>query len=147
MIDTTRYPRLSRIQTPDDLRRFDEAELTAIAEELRSYLIESVGKSGGHFAAGLGVIELTVALHYLYQTPVDQLVWDVGHQTYPHKILTGRRDQIHTVKQRTAWRRFPSARKASTTPLALAIRRPRFRPRSAWPSPRSATATTARWWR
>lgn len=131
MIDTTRYPRLSRIQTPDDLRRFDEAELTAIVEELRSYLIESVGKSGGHFAAGLGVIELTVALHYLYQTPVDQLVWDVGHQTYPHKILTGRRDQIHTVKQRTAWRHFPSAKRASTTRLGWAIRRPRSRPRSA----------------
>ena len=60
--------------------------MRAVADELRAYLIESVGKSGGHFAAGLGVIELTVALHYLYQTPVDQLVWDVGHQTYPHKI-------------------------------------------------------------
>lgn len=107
MIDSTRYPRLSRIQTPDDLRRFDEAELAAIADELRAYLIESVGKSGGHFAAGLGVIELTVALHYLYQTPVDQLVWDVGHQTYPHKILTGRRDQIHTVKQKDGVAPFP----------------------------------------
>ncbi|MGE8217077.1 MAG: 1-deoxy-D-xylulose-5-phosphate synthase N-terminal domain-containing protein, partial [Stenotrophomonas maltophilia] len=82
MIDSARYPRLSRIQSPDDLRRFDESELPAIADELRAYLIESVGKSGGHFGAGLGVIELTVALHYLYQTPVDQLVWDVGHQTY-----------------------------------------------------------------
>jgi 1-deoxy-D-xylulose-5-phosphate synthase len=99
MIDATRYPRLSRIETPADLRRFDEAELTAIADELRAYLIESVGRSGGHFAAGLGVIELTVALHYLYDTPNDRLVWDVGHQTYPHKILTGRRDAIHTVKQ------------------------------------------------
>ncbi|HBK46232.1 MAG TPA: 1-deoxy-D-xylulose-5-phosphate synthase [Xanthomonadaceae bacterium] len=107
MIDSTRYPRLARIQTPDDLRRFDEAELTAVAEELRAYLIESVGRSGGHFAAGLGVIELTVALHYLYQTPIDQLVWDVGHQTYPHKILTGRRDRIHTVKQKDGVAPFP----------------------------------------
>ncbi|MBO1749715.1 1-deoxy-D-xylulose-5-phosphate synthase [Stenotrophomonas indicatrix] len=107
MIDSARYPRLARIQTPDDLRTFDESELTAVADELRAYLIESVGKSGGHFAAGLGVIELTVALHYLYQTPVDQLVWDVGHQTYPHKILTGRRDQIHTVKQKDGVAPFP----------------------------------------
>ena len=107
MIDSDRYPRLSRIQTPDDLRGFDESELVAIAGELRAYLIESVGRSGGHFAAGLGVIELTVALHYLFNTPVDQLVWDVGHQTYPHKILTGRRDTIHTVKQKDGVAPFP----------------------------------------
>ncbi len=107
MIDPVRYPRLSRIETPADLRRFEESELPAIAEELRGYLIESVGKSGGHFGAGLGVIELTVALHYLYETPVDRLVWDVGHQCYPHKILTGRRDQIHTVKQKDGVAPFP----------------------------------------
>ncbi|MET0808486.1 MAG: 1-deoxy-D-xylulose-5-phosphate synthase, partial [Pseudoxanthomonas sp.] len=107
MIDPTRYPRLSRINIPSDLRQFEESELTAIADELRAYLIESVGKSGGHFGAGLGVIELTVALHYLYNTPDDRLVWDVGHQTYPHKILTGRRDQIHTVKQADGVAPFP----------------------------------------
>ncbi|WP_045738193.1 1-deoxy-D-xylulose-5-phosphate synthase [Xanthomonas sp. MUS 060] len=107
MIDSTRYPRLARIQLPADLRGFETSELPAIAEELRSYLIECVGKSGGHFGAGLGVIELTVALHYLYDTPVDQLVWDVGHQTYPHKILTGRRDRIHTVKQADGVAPFP----------------------------------------
>ncbi|MBA8682516.1 1-deoxy-D-xylulose-5-phosphate synthase [Stenotrophomonas tumulicola] len=107
MIDPARYPRLSRIQTPDELRTFDESELGAVADELRAYLIESVGRSGGHFAAGLGVIELTVALHYLYQTPHDQLVWDVGHQTYPHKILTGRRDEIHSVKQKDGVAPFP----------------------------------------
>jgi len=107
MIDSTRYPRLSRIEVPADLRQFEEAELTAIADELRAYLIESVGRSGGHFGAGLGVIELTVALHYLYDTPEDRLVWDVGHQTYPHKILTGRRDQIHTVKQAEGVAPFP----------------------------------------
>ncbi|KAF1710667.1 1-deoxy-D-xylulose-5-phosphate synthase [Pseudoxanthomonas kalamensis DSM 18571] len=107
MIDSSRYPRLFRIQTPVDLRQFDEAELPAIAEELRGYLIESVGRSGGHFGAGLGVIELTVALHYLYDTPRDRLVWDVGHQTYPHKILTGRRDSIHTVKQKDGVAPFP----------------------------------------
>lgn len=107
MIDSTRYPRLSRIEVPEDLRRFGEDELPAIAEELRAYLIESVGRSGGHFGAGLGVIELTVALHYLYQTPDDRLVWDVGHQCYPHKILTGRRDTIHSVKQKDGVAPFP----------------------------------------
>jgi 1-deoxy-D-xylulose-5-phosphate synthase len=107
MIDPTRYPRLSRIDVPADLRQFDEAELPAIAEELRAYLIESVGRSGGHFGAGLGVIELTVALHALYETPDDRIVWDVGHQCYPHKILTGRRDRIHTVKQKDGVAPFP----------------------------------------
>ena len=107
MIDSRRYPHLSRIDTPADLRQFDADELPAIAEELRAYLIESVGKSGGHFGAGLGVIELTVALHYLYETPDDRIVWDVGHQCYPHKILTGRRDLIHTVKQRDGIAPFP----------------------------------------
>ena len=107
MIDAQRYPRLSRIEAPADLRQFPEDELPAIAKELRAYLIESVAGSGGHFGAGLGVIELTVALHYLYDTPVDRLVWDVGHQCYPHKILSGRRDRIHTVKQKDGVAPFP----------------------------------------
>ncbi len=107
MIDSTRYPRLARIDTPIQLREFDEAELPEIADELRAYLIDSVGRSGGHFGAGLGVIELTVALHYLYDTPDDRIVWDVGHQTYPHKILTGRRERIHTVKQAGGVAPFP----------------------------------------
>ena len=80
MIDSTRYPRLSRIDTPARLREFDEAELPAITEELRAYLIESVGRSGGHFGAGLGVVELTAALHYLAATPGDRIVCDVGHR-------------------------------------------------------------------
>ncbi|MFC3550041.1 1-deoxy-D-xylulose-5-phosphate synthase [Lysobacter cavernae] len=107
MIDPQRYPRLSRILVPADLRQFPEEELPAIAEELRAYLIEQVALVGGHFGAGLGVIELTVALHWLYETPVDRLVWDVGHQCYPHKILTGRRDEIHTVKQKDGVAPFP----------------------------------------
>lgn len=107
MIDSQRYPRLSRIQTPADLRQFAEDELPAIAEELRNYLIEQVALVGGHFGAGLGVIELTVALHWLFETPTDRLVWDVGHQCYPHKILTGRRDEIHTVKQKDGVAPFP----------------------------------------
>ncbi|NLC61134.1 MAG: 1-deoxy-D-xylulose-5-phosphate synthase, partial [Gammaproteobacteria bacterium] len=107
MMDPTRYPRLSRIDSPADLRGFPEAELPQIASELREYLIESVGRSGGHFGAGLGVIELTTALHWLYDTPDDRIVWDVGHQCYPHKILTGRRDSIHTVKQKDGVAPFP----------------------------------------
>lgn len=107
MIDSSRYPRLSQINTPADLRRFPVEELQAVADELRTYLIESAGKSGGHFGANLGVVELTCALHYLYDTPHDRLVWDVGHQAYPHKILTGRRDAIHTVKQKDGVAPFP----------------------------------------
>ncbi len=107
MIDPERYPHLARIQVPADLRQFPVEVLPAIAGELRAYLIEQVAQSGGHFGAGLGVIELTVALHWAYDTPVDRLVWDVGHQTYPHKILTGRRDQIHTVKQKGGIAPFP----------------------------------------
>ena len=107
MIDPSRYPRLSRIDSPADLRRFDETEVRAVADELRDYLIESAGKSGGHFGANLGVVELTTVLHYLYNTPDDRIVWDVGHQAYPHKILTGRRDRIHTVKQKDGVAPFP----------------------------------------
>jgi 1-deoxy-D-xylulose-5-phosphate synthase len=107
MIDPQRHPHLARIAEPADLREFSESDLPAIAAELRAYLIESVGRSGGHFGAGLGVVELTVALHYLYATPEDRIVWDVGHQCYPHKILTGRRDRIHTVKQKDGVSPFP----------------------------------------
>ncbi|MES2386428.1 MAG: 1-deoxy-D-xylulose-5-phosphate synthase [Bacteroidota bacterium] len=87
---------LSRIQSPEDLRRLDLAELRPLADELRQYIIDSVSVFGGHFGANLGTVELTVALHYAFNTPYDQLVWDVGHQAYGHKILTGRRDQFHS---------------------------------------------------
>ena len=106
-IDAGRYPLLSRIDSPADLRKLPESELRAVADELRAYLIESVGQSGGHFGAGLGVVELTTALHYLYDTPDDRIVWDVGHQAYPHKILTGRRDRIRSVKQKDGVAPFP----------------------------------------
>jgi len=100
MIDASRYPLLAQIDSPADLKRIPEAELPDVADELRAYLIESVASVGGHFGAGLGVVELTVALHYLYDTPLDRIVWDVGHQGYPHKILTGRRDAITTIKKK-----------------------------------------------
>ena len=106
-MDRERYPLLSRIPTPDLLRQLPESELPKVAEELRAYLIETVSQVGGHFGAGLGVVELTVALHYLYETPADRLVWDVGHQCYPHKILTGRAETIHTVKKKDGVAPFP----------------------------------------
>ncbi|MBT2116153.1 1-deoxy-D-xylulose-5-phosphate synthase [Dyella sp. LX-66] len=103
----TRFSHLAAIETPADLRRVSDEELPAVADELRQYLIESVASSGGHFGAGLGVVELTVALHRVFDTPRDRLVWDVGHQCYPHKILTGRRDRITTIKKKDGLAPFP----------------------------------------
>jgi 1-deoxy-D-xylulose-5-phosphate synthase len=104
---TTKYPLLESIETPADLRKLDDAQLPSVADELRSFLIDSVASAGGHFGAGLGCIELTVALHYLYETPHDRIIWDVGHQAYPHKILTGRRDLITTIKRKDGLAPFP----------------------------------------
>ena len=100
MLATNKYPLLQQIDLPDDLRKLEEAELPQLAEELRYFLIESVSRTGGHLAAGLGTVELTIALHYVFNTPEDRLVWDVGHQTYPHKILTGRRARMHTLRKK-----------------------------------------------
>jgi len=102
------FPLLSQIQDPSDLRAVPRGELTAVADELRRYLIHTVSQMGGHFAAGLGTVELTVALHYVFNTPDDRLVWDVGHQAYPHKVLTGRRDSLRTIKQRDGLAPFPT---------------------------------------
>lgn len=106
-INLANYPLLSKIDSPSDLRMLDQAQLAQVSNELRSYLLNSVSKSSGHFASGLGTIELTVALHYVYHTPFDQLIWDVGHQAYPHKILTGRRDQLSTIRQKDGLHPFP----------------------------------------
>jgi 1-deoxy-D-xylulose-5-phosphate synthase len=100
-------PLLDRASTPDGLRRLGENELEGLANELRQYLLYTVGQTGGHFGAGLGVIELTIALHYVFNTPDDRLVWDVGHQAYPHKILTGRREQMSTLRQKDGIAAFP----------------------------------------
>ena len=100
-------PLLDRASTPDGLRRLGENELEGLANELRQYLLYTVGQTGGHFGAGLGVIELTIALHYVFDTPDDRLVWDVGHQAYPHKILTGRREQMSTLRQKDGIAAFP----------------------------------------
>ena len=96
---SNRTPYLDRIVYPSDLRQLDEGELSAVADELRQELIDAVSVTGGHLGAGLGVVELTVALHYVFETPKDKLIWDVGHQAYPHKIITGRRDRIRTLRQ------------------------------------------------
>ncbi len=100
-------PLLDSLDAPSQLRELDPNQLPQLAHELRDFLIYSVGQSGGHFGAGLGVVELTIALHYVYDTPNDQLVWDVGHQAYPHKILTGRRDQLPSIRSKEGLSPFP----------------------------------------
>jgi len=100
-------PLLDRVKLPEDLRALPESELPPLADELRRFLIDAVSQTGGHLAAGLGTVELTIALHYIFNTPDDRLVWDVGHQTYPHKILTGRRDRIRTLRQKDGLAGFP----------------------------------------
>ncbi|MFM8860438.1 MAG: 1-deoxy-D-xylulose-5-phosphate synthase N-terminal domain-containing protein, partial [Methylocystis sp.] len=98
MLTTSKTPLLDRIKTPKDLRQLRSSELKQLADELRHETIDAVSVTGGHLGAGLGVVELTVALHYVFDTPNDRIIWDVGHQTYPHKILTDRRDRIRTLR-------------------------------------------------
>ncbi|MBI0102588.1 1-deoxy-D-xylulose-5-phosphate synthase [Gilliamella sp. W8145] len=102
-----KFPLLKQINFPTDLKRYPLSQLPAICQELRQFLLDSVSQSSGHLASGLGVVELTVALHYVYNTPFDKIIWDVGHQAYPHKILTGRRDQMLTIRQKGGLHPFP----------------------------------------
>ena len=106
-------PLLNAVNTPSDLRGLTTDQLETLAKELRHFLLFSVGQTGGHFGAGLGVVELTIALHYCLNTPHDHLVWDVGHQTYPHKILTGRRERMHTLRQAGGIAPFPMREESS----------------------------------
>lgn len=106
-LDISKYPTLALADTPDDLRLLPTESLSPLCDELRTYLLNSVSQSSGHLASGLGTVELTVALHYVYNTPFDQLIWDVGHQAYPHKILTGRRDKLSTIRQKDGLHPFP----------------------------------------
>ena len=101
-------PLLDEVDNPDDLKLLELDQLSQLAEELRAFLLYSVGQTGGHFGAGLGVVELTIALHYVFDTPNDKVVWDVGHQAYPHKILTGRRDRMLTMRQAGGLAAFPN---------------------------------------
>lgn len=107
IFNMAKYPILSTINFTEELRALSISELIILCKELRSYLLDSVSNSSGHFASGLGVVELTVALHYVYNTPFDSVIWDVGHQAYPHKILTGRRNRIHTIRQKDGLHPFP----------------------------------------
>ncbi len=106
-LDLAHYPLLSLADTPEALRRIPKEKLKELSNELRQFLLASVSQSSGHFASGLGTVELTVALHYVYNTPFDQLIWDVGHQAYPHKIMTGRRDRITSIRQKGGLHPFP----------------------------------------
>jgi 1-deoxy-D-xylulose-5-phosphate synthase len=103
----TSHPLLETIHDPSDLRKLPREQLKTVASELRAYLLDSVSKTGGHLGSNLGTVELTVALHYVFNTPDDRLVWDVGHQTYPHKILTGRRDRMDTLRMLGGLSGFP----------------------------------------
>jgi 1-deoxy-D-xylulose-5-phosphate synthase len=103
-----KYPRLGSLNSPADLRGLSTTELPALATELREFLIQSLSARGGHFASGLGTVELTIALHFVFDTPHDRLVWDVGHQAYPHKVLTGRAERLHTIKQAGGLAPFPN---------------------------------------
>ncbi len=103
---------LANINSPEDLKKLDRSQLVQVCDELRQYIIDVVSVYGGHFGASLGVVELTVALHYIFNTPEDQLVWDVGHQAYGHKILTGRRDVFHTNRMYKGISGFPKRRES-----------------------------------
>jgi len=107
MVDLKQFPILSLINSPADLRNLSTEELPALAEELRDFMVQSVSQTGGHLSAGLGTIEITIALHRIFNTPEDRIIWDVGHQSYPHKILTGRRDQMPTLRQKNGLTGFP----------------------------------------
>ncbi len=106
-LDIAKYPTLALANTPDELRTLPRDSLSTLCDELRTYLLNSVSHSSGHFASGLGTVELTVALHYVYNTPFDQVIWDVGHQAYPHKILTARRDKLASIRQKGGLHPFP----------------------------------------
>ncbi|MBU3021901.1 1-deoxy-D-xylulose-5-phosphate synthase [Aestuariibacter sp. A3R04] len=106
-LDISHYPTLAQALTPEALRLLPQEKLKALSDELRQYLLTSVSQTSGHFASGLGTVELTVALHYVYNTPFDRLIWDVGHQAYPHKILTGRAERMSTIRQKNGLHPFP----------------------------------------
>ena len=108
------------IYFPSDLRKISEKDLLKVANEVRSKMIDAVSQTGGHLGAGLGVVELTVALHYVFDTPSDKLIWDVGHQSYPHKILTGRKDKIKTLRQGNGLSGFTKRTESEYDPFGAA---------------------------
>ena len=108
---------LNSIHSPTDLKKLPREQLAALADELRQFVLDSVSKTGGHLSSNLGTVELSIALHYVFDTPQDRIVWDVGHQSYPHKILTGRRERMNTLRQFNGLSGFP--RRAESEYLSL----------------------------
>lgn len=123
---------LDSVSYPSDLKKLNKHELVSLADELREFLLYSVGQSGGHLGAGLGVIELTIVLHYIFKAPEDKIIWDVGHQAYPHKILTGRKDQIETIRKKEGLHHFLPSKKANTMLLVLGIQAHPLEQHLAW---------------
>ena len=130
----TSYPVLEKINDPKDLRALDEKELPELVTELRQFLVDSVSKTGGHLSSSLGAVELSIALHRVFNTPDDRLIWDVGHQAYAHKILTGRREQMGTLRQKNGLSGFPKRTESeydefgtghSSTSISAALGMPR----------------------
>ena len=119
-MDQSLTPLLDRVLSPADLRQMPSDELRQLADELRQEVIDAVSVTGGHLGAGLGVVELTVALHYVYNTPRDRLIWDVGHQAYPHKVITGRRDKIRTLRQKGGLSGFTKRSESEYDPFGAA---------------------------
>jgi 1-deoxy-D-xylulose-5-phosphate synthase len=136
-------PLLDEVRTPSDLRKLAPERLRQLADELRLETISAVGSTGGHLGSGLGVVELTAAIHYVFNTPDDRLIWDVGHQCYPHKILTGRRDRIRTLRQGGGLSGFTKRSESEYDP-ARRTRRPRSRRRWGLRSPTSCRVLRAR---
>lgn len=143
-LDISKYPHLALADTPDELRLLPIDSLPQVCDELRTYLLKSVSQTSGHFASGLGVVELTVALHYVYNTPFDHLIWDVGHQAYPHKILTGRRERMNTIRQKMGFTRSHGEKKVSMTSCLLVTLQPRLAPLLVWLLPPKKKGSVAR---
>ena len=99
MMKNNNYPVLDEINTPSDIKELGNHQLKLLANDIRAYILEVISRTGGHLAAGLGTVELSISLHYVFNTPIDKIIWDVGHQCYPHKILTGRKDKMSTIRK------------------------------------------------
>lgn len=146
-MDKKEFKLLNKIQYPEDLRKLSVEELPQLCEELREDIVQEVAVNPGHLASSLGVVEITVALHYVYNTPDDRIVWDVGHQAYGHKILTGRREKFCTNRKLGGIKPFPLPLKASTTPLPADMPATLYRQPWVWLWLRSwRVMTSDMWW-